>query len=179
MAAPATPQDIIDGIIQREGDTFTNKPADKGGPTKYGITQATLTTYWGRPATADDVKNLDRPTAVQIYQQLYIDKPGLGYLPNPPQVQLVDMAVLHGPKNSAGILQNALNVLGVPVKVTGLFDAATVTALNTALSQSDGPTVQNAIVDRREKFMRDIVARDPSQQQFLPGWLARAEVFRL
>ena len=36
-----TDDDIIDGIIRREGSTYTNDPADPGGPTKYGITLAT------------------------------------------------------------------------------------------------------------------------------------------
>ena len=34
---------LINEIINREGRKFTNLPADKGGPTKFGITQKTLT----------------------------------------------------------------------------------------------------------------------------------------
>ena len=33
---------IIEHIIQVEGHAYTNNPADRGGPTKYGITQRTF-----------------------------------------------------------------------------------------------------------------------------------------
>ena len=37
-----TETDIIDEVISREGDIFTHHVADKGGPTKFGVTAKTL-----------------------------------------------------------------------------------------------------------------------------------------
>ena len=54
---------ILNDIIEREGG-FVNHPADKGGPTKYGITTPTLMHYWAykynRSATPtiEDIKNV-------------------------------------------------------------------------------------------------------------------------
>jgi len=39
---------VIYDLIEREGG-FSNHPADKGGPTKYGITQQTLSEWRGVP----------------------------------------------------------------------------------------------------------------------------------
>ena len=49
--------DLIDDILRREGG-YVNHPADKGGPTNFGITQDTLSRYIGRQALISDVKNL-------------------------------------------------------------------------------------------------------------------------
>src|SRR5690606_41674791 len=37
---------IIDDIIRREGTAYTEHPSDRGGATKYGITQSTWDDYW-------------------------------------------------------------------------------------------------------------------------------------
>ena len=41
-----TDSEIISAILVREGGgRYTDVPADRGGPTKYGITQAALAEY--------------------------------------------------------------------------------------------------------------------------------------
>ena len=66
---------IIKNIIRREGG-FVNHPADKGGATKYGITQATLGSWRGlkRNATVAEVQSLLQSEAEQIYYKNYIQK---------------------------------------------------------------------------------------------------------
>lgn len=41
-----TVDEMIDAIIRREGG-YVNHPADRGGPTRYGITMATLSEELG------------------------------------------------------------------------------------------------------------------------------------
>lgn len=60
---------IIDDIIRRKGG-FIHHPADRGGPTKYGITAKTLGEWHhlGRTATSDEVSTLTESEAREIYR---------------------------------------------------------------------------------------------------------------
>ena len=66
-----TVQDIAEAIVAREGG-YVNDPDDPGGPTKYGVTLATLQTY-GRDLTGDgritarDVQALGKAEAARIF----------------------------------------------------------------------------------------------------------------
>ena len=47
---------IIDALLNVEGwPQYTNRPSDKGGPTKGGITLPALSEYLGRPATIEEL----------------------------------------------------------------------------------------------------------------------------
>ena len=59
---------MIDDMIGREGG-FVDHPADRGGPTRFGITQATLARSLGRVATPLDVETLSLDQARQIYRR--------------------------------------------------------------------------------------------------------------
>lgn len=63
--------EIIHAIIRREGG-YSDRVADKGGPTNWGITQTTLAAWRGVPVTAEDVKNLSYGEAEQIYEKRYV-----------------------------------------------------------------------------------------------------------
>jgi hypothetical protein len=65
-----TPDEMIDDILAREGG-FVNHPADRGGPTNFGVTQATLASWRGREATIDDVRSLTIDEARDIYRTKY------------------------------------------------------------------------------------------------------------
>ena len=72
-----TDDEIIDSIEVSEGwPKYTDHPDDKGGPTKGGITLATLEHWRQRPCDKEDLKQLDRHEARQIYQKMFIDDPG-------------------------------------------------------------------------------------------------------
>ena len=63
---------LIARVILREGGaTYTNLSADAGGPTKYGITLATLHEWRQMPVSAEDVKDLTQGEAVRIYRARY------------------------------------------------------------------------------------------------------------
>ncbi len=65
---------MIDDVIRREGG-FVDHPADRGGPTKFGITQAALARYLGRAVTAAEVDALSPDQAKQIYRRDYYQAP--------------------------------------------------------------------------------------------------------
>ena len=61
---------LIDALIEREGG-FVNNPADKGGPTCFGITEAVARAN-GYPGP---MRLLPREQAVAIYKRLYWLRP--------------------------------------------------------------------------------------------------------
>lgn len=106
-----TDAQIIDGIVKSEGSTYTNNPADKGGPTKYGITLATLARFRKKPCTAKDVENLTEAEAENIYMDMYVNIPNFYKIVDPALRYLViDSGVLHGQGTAAEWLQSALGV---------------------------------------------------------------------
>ena len=103
---------ILDDIMRREGG-YVNHPADRGGPTNFGITAQTLGSWrkLGRPATAAEVQALTETEARAIYRQQYITDPGFEVITHPALLHLlVDAGVHSGAKRAAQWLQAALGV---------------------------------------------------------------------
>lgn len=124
---------MIDDLLRREGSTFTNHPADRGGPTKYGITLETLRRHRARlhpgaVTIADDVENLSEGEARVIYQRDFIVDPGFDKL-NEESLRafMVDSAVQHGPDDPIRWLQSAIGV-----KVDGKLGQVTANKANTS-----------------------------------------------
>jgi lysozyme family protein len=171
--------DPISVILQNEGSAFTNYGADKGGPTKYGVTLAELTRWRDGHATIDDVKNLTEDEARQIYTQEYLVGPHINCLSNPPQTLVLDMCVNHGPRNAIKMAQRVVNMAGIAqIEEDGVLGPGRIAAINKA-QQTMGPYYQNALVEERIKFYQRIVDSDPRESVFLKGWLARANSFLL
>lgn len=155
----------VDKIISREGSSYTNDPKDRGGPTKFGITQATLSWFLGRPATPEDVKALDLATAKAIYEKRYILGPGFDKLPaGVLQSNIIDFGVMSGPHLAVMHLQE---ILGVPAD--GLLGPQTLGALQ----QADQSAVNKQLVQRRCLMAARLCKKDPNQLRFLVGWLTR------
>lgn len=173
-------RDIIAEVIEREGG-FNGKVAniDRGGYTKYGITQKTLSDWLGRQATVEDVKNLSVDVARDIYEKKYLTDPRIHTLPNPPQEIIFDISVNSGSRTAIRMLQKVINLAGFgPIDVDGILGPQTRNAAIKA-QNTMGAYFQNAIVDERIKFYNAIVESDPTQKKFIKGWLNRANSFRL
>jgi len=169
--------ELLDEVIAREGG-FVHHPADRGGPTRFGITQATLSEWLGRSTTVDEVRTLEEETAREIYVALYLAGPRVGTLPPEIVPHVFDMAVNHGPRRAVRMLQEVLGLAGWRVDVDGVIGPQTRKAAFEA--QADmGPFFTNAIADQRANFYRCLVAADSSQRVFLRGWLNRAEAFKV
>lgn len=109
-----TVDDVIDQILTEEGSAYTDNPADSGGPTKYGITQAALAAWRGRAVTAADVQALTEDEARKIYLDTYYSRPGFASVATcSPAIaaKLTDAGVNVGTGTAATWLQRALNVL--------------------------------------------------------------------
>ena len=148
---------VIDQILDAEGDTYTNHPADKGGPTKYGITLRTYQKYHPR-ATAKDVENMSRKEAEWIYEGEYV-RPFM-FLKGVVFNFIVNAAVQHGTPRAIKMLQEACD--------------ATVDGKMGPITEQKAVSVKiEKLVAIRCKFYADILTRDKSQRVFAAGWLNR------
>lgn len=167
---------LINEVLSREGG-FVNHPADKGGATNFGITQATLSRYLERVVTVDEVRALDVQTARDIYELQYYHAPRIDKLPEAIQPFVFDCAVNHGPRRAIKLVQQVCNEAGFgPLTVDGLMGPRT-KAVADACNAAMGEWMVVALVEERRMFYLKIVERDESQRVFLKGWLARANSF--
>jgi len=159
-----TDSDIIGDIIKREGG-YVDHPADKGGPTKFGITLATLAEWRGYAVNAGDVEALTEAEAWKIYRKRYLEDTRIVKIANPDLRAIVlDAAVNHGPVQAIRQLQRAL---GVPDD--GVIGAVTLAAL----PYLNPRTVCVKQLAQRARFYGKIISHDHSQAVFAAGWADR------
>jgi lysozyme family protein len=168
--------ELIKDVLDKEGG-YVDHPADRGGPTKFGITQATLSKFLERAVTVEDVKQLEPATAYDIYELRYYRAPRIDKLPEPIQPFVFDCAVNHGPRRAIRFVQKVCNDAGCgQLAVDGLMGPKT-----KAVADSCYETLKEwmlvALVQERQMFYANIVANDASQSVFLKGWMARARSF--
>lgn len=173
-----TIEEILDGLIRREGSKYTNRPSDRGGPTKYGITLATLREERGAWASAADVANLSEAEARAIYRKRYIERPGFHRIADERLREfLVDYFVNGGP-----VVKDLQRTLGVAPD--GRIGPDTLEALRLA----DPVAVYAAMLRSRLNHYVGIILGDPAVKRFrasrpdtqlenLKGWMNRLGEF--
>lgn len=166
---------IIDHILEAEGwPKYTNHPADKGGPTKGGITLRTLRSV--QPAAAiNDLKLLTEDKARQIYETQYIISPGFAMIKDDLlRWQVVDAGILSGPFQATKWLQEVVKAAR-DIKIDGVFGPKTAQAVNLLEPHSTG---LRFAANRGRGLMR-IVSDNPSQSVWAAGWMNRCMSFVL
>jgi lysozyme family protein len=156
--------EAIEELIQIEGG-YVNLPHDRGGPTKFGITLKTLTSFMGTEQTAADVAAITKSTAKQIYARNYFTRPCIHELPETILRQMLGMSVHHGPKRAIKLLQKT-----VGTSPDGRIGPITIAACY----EQDAVILNNNLVVIRVEYMARIVKRDVSQAEFILGWVRRA-----
>lgn len=177
--------DLIEEIVRREGG-FTSDPKDRAHYgkasgrhkwdcfcTNMGITQETLSGYFGRQATREEVRDLKPALAKEIYSHEYVSGPRFHTMPELIVPALVDAGVNSGPRRSARWLQEILNMAGYgPLSTDGAIGPATRASAVQAATEM-GPWLVNALIEQRRQFLLALVAADPTQERFRDGWMAR------
>lgn len=166
---------IADLIGNHEGG-YVNHPADKGGPTKYGITLKTLSAHRGHDLEAYDVKLLSKSEAAEIYEADYYLAPGIDGLPELLQPVVFDMTVNMGPINAIKLLQRVIHELGTPITIDGHIGPRTMQSAVIACNVYHDAVLLNICLARKE-YYRAIVDKDATQAVFLNGWINRANYF--
>lgn len=114
----------IMSMIFNDEKGFVNRKTDAGGPTNFGITIGTLSDYRGTRQTVQDVQNLTREEADEIYDARYWKAIHGDQLPSGLDYEVMDFYV-----NSGGwairILQRVLGV-----KEDGVLGDSTMKAID-------------------------------------------------
>lgn len=150
-------------VLAHEGGVSDHE-ADRGGLTKWGVTQATYETWrakTGQPPRP--VTEMSEAEMRAIYLDGYWFPAGCDELPEELAEVVFDMAVNSGVARAVRALQKTLKVT-----VDGIPGPETISAAHEA-----GPMVALAFLKTRAAFYRDIVRDDPSQVVFLAGWVNR------
>lgn len=157
--------DFIDQIIQEEGGAkATNDPADAGGRTQYGISEAAHPEAW-----VDDKVTLEEARA--IYSQEYLIDSRINTIPFIPlQDNVLDFAVHAGIPRAEHTLQAILGV-----ERDGVLGPLTLAAL----AARDAKEVNNLYVAARRQFYYHLAQVRPANKKFLKGWLKRAQSYFL
>lgn len=152
---------LIEDILDKEKG-FVDHPADKGGPTCWGIAKRFHPEAWvDGPPTRD--------AARAIYRRQYIERPGFLQIQDPAlRAQLVDYGVNSGPILA---IQRLQTVLGC--EPDGKLGPQTLAAANAA----DPIALGNRVMAERLKMFGRIVAKDKKQAAFISGWIIRALSF--
>jgi lysozyme family protein len=170
---------LIEGVIGREG-AYADHPADRGGPTKWGVTEAVARAQGYRGA----MRELPRDRAVAIYRRLYWEKPGFERIVAiAPRIaaELFDTGVNMGPATALSFLVRALNVLNrsatdyPEVTATGVVTEQLLTALEAFVTRRGqvGELVLLSAMNglQAERYIQ-LAERRPANEAFLYGWLA-------
>lgn len=165
-----TADEIIDDILRREGG-YSDRLADRGGPTCFGITATTLGAWrkLGRHATRAEVKALTTEEARAIYHAQYITSPRFDRVTDVElRGLLVDFGVHSGQARAVKALQRA-----VDVPIDGVLGTNTLAALKVA----DARRVYRDVLRERGELLAAILHRDKTQLVFAAGWLRRLMEF--
>ena len=174
-----TIDDLIEEAIAREGG-YSNHPADRGGPTRWGITETVARQH----GFTGHMRVFPREEAVAIYRRRYWLRPRFAEVANHAPTlaaELFDTGINMGPAVAGRFLQRALNALNRCEKdypdmaVDGVIGPATLAALTAFLGHrgSAGEVVLIKAVEalQGERYL-DLAERRPANEAFLYGWLA-------
>lgn len=146
---------MIDEVLRTEGG-YSDRPADRGGPTNRGITIATLSEWRGRPATIEEVQGLTQTQAREIYHARYLLRPNIGAIASAQlRWHVLDAAVNHGPWTAVKLLQRAVGTAR-----DGLIGPQTLAAI---AAQRISVIVERYIAKRCRLYAE--IVKDPQQAQ--------------
>jgi len=159
---------------------YSNDPADSGGKTRYGITEAKARA-WGYTG---DMRELPVELAERIYKRDYWDIIHLdevAALSEPVALEMFDTSVNCGPSVPVKFLQRALNIFNrggtdyPDIAVDGLIGRNTLHALGAFLKRR-GKLGSDVLVEslnsQQGAFYTDLAERRPKDEAFAFGWFA-------
>ena len=175
---------IADTIKAEGGDKVTHDPADRGGLTKFGITQATWQVF-RKPNWPFSVADSTYRQAEELYKQRYWIAPKfdkISALSIELAVELFDWGVTSGPSRPVKALQRCLNVLNrqsadfPDIEADGVYGRMSHVALST-FAKMRGAEGERYLLEMvralRRVFYIEIAERDATQERFENGWQSR------
>lgn len=169
----------IAALIKREGG-YVDDPADRGGKTNMGITEAVARRF----GYTGDMEDLTYDQAVTIYKEKYWRAPKFDKVAAfnwPIALELFDTGVNMGPATATKFMQRALNALNnqgkayPEIAVDGGIGQLTLDALQTylLLRGREGERVfLRALNCLQGVRYLEIAEKDKTQERFVYGWLS-------
>lgn len=162
--------DLLDRVLVfvylREGG-WSNRKNDKGKKTMMGVTQKNYDAWnHDNGRASGPVKDITKEEADRFYRERYWNRVHGDRLPWPVCLVVMDSAVIAGPGTSAQWLQEASGAT-----VDGIIGPKTEAAARL-------PGVWERMCDIREAHHRARVVEDPTQVEFLQGWINRVNLLR-
>ncbi len=157
-------QQAILVVLRHEGG-YVNNPKDPGGETKYGISKRTYPNL--------DIKNLTIDQATDIYYRDWWTHFTYNQITNSAvATKVFDTSVNLGASRCHKLLQRCLQVNGFANIVDdGNLGPKTFAAVNAC----DATVLLTAFRQAQANYYNALVAAHPEDQQFLKGWLSRAQ----
>jgi lysozyme family protein len=166
----------IEFVLRQEDSTLSGKvTTDKGGRTRFGIAERyhpelVTSGFYSQPA----------PVALAAAQRIYAVQywnPIQGGLVTSQYVadRLLSFCVNLGIHESIKLVQGILNASGAKLHPDGNPGPATIAAINAATTNNEAAFIaawRAALI----AFYQRVVALDPSQANYLQGWLNRVAV---
>ena len=148
-------QCALEFVFDAEGG-YTNHPNDPGGETNFGIDK--------RSHPNEDIKNLTKERAADIYYNDYWLKSCAQHLPKLIAIAYFDSAVNTGIKQANRFLQRAVSVKDDSVIGPITLDAVT---------HAEPKSTANRLIDYRQAFYNGLADSRPKLRGFLKGWTNR------
>jgi len=146
-------------MLKSEGG-YVNNPADPGGRTNLGVTQATWENWVGRQVDEPEMRGLTADKVEPLYKERYFDAVRGDVLPVGLDYLMFDFAVNAGPGRAIKLLQSA-----VGVTPDGGFGPMTLAAV-----QAVDPVV---LIEKFSHAKEDFYRSLSTFATFGKGWLNR------
>lgn len=150
-------QKTVERVIEREGG-YVNHPNDPGAETNMGISI--------RAHPKEDIKNLTKERAIEIYHRDYWIPSKVEELPTKIKETYFDMVVNMGQRRAVKVLQEACNSKKCGLVVDGLIGPKTIRASK----KIDKSRLQVY----RILYYTDLIQKRKSLKVFIVGWIRRA-----
>ncbi|CAO3459893.1 hypothetical protein [Azospirillum argentinense] len=181
--------DLIAEIVRKEGGFVSAERArrigDSGGATNHGVSLRYARSkglIWDLDRDGDvdedDIRLVTPAHAFNAFLEDFYTGPGYHRLPEGLQPQVTDFAVNTGPGPATTALQTVIRDFGYTIAIDGACGPKTARAAALLVAHVGSAAINNALVDERIRFYRDLVRRRPETAPNLDGWLNRARSFR-
>ncbi|QPT09696.1 glycoside hydrolase family 108 protein [Sphingomonas paucimobilis] len=171
---------MISDLIGREGQ-YSDHPADKGGPTQWGVTEQVARSFGYR----GDMRNYPRSTAIDTYRRAYWVDSGIAQVSDhypAVAVEMFDIAVNMGITVACTFLQRCLNAFNqngshyadllVDARL-GRISMLALDAFRQRRGAEGGERLLVAIRSLRGARYIEITEARPANEAFTYGWFGR------
>lgn len=165
----------IQVILAHEGG-YSDNPNDPGGPTNFGITQASLDEHWKALGLPRAVQSLTLEDAKAFYLKVYWEANHYDAI-NAYAVatKLFDMAVNLGSEKATRLAQETASQLGYGIAEDGILGKDTLATLNTLIEDGKTTVYLQLLCNNQCNYYQTLVQSNPKLGVFLKGWLNRAQ----